>query len=100
MSVCSAVMAAVRLSSKSEATKSHPGNRSHEEELKEPRVFNQRTKSQNGKGFMTVPPSLMGKELSLTCIGPEHKLRSEVAVTGGRIHPPSTGELGKTKKSD
>lgn len=68
--------------------------------LKEPRVFNQRKKSQNGKGFMTAPPSLMGKELGLTYIGPEHKLRSVVALTAGRIHPPSTGELGKTKKSD
>lgn len=51
MNVCSAIVASVRLSSESGATKSHPGNRSHEKELKEPRVFNQRKKSQNGKRF-------------------------------------------------
>lgn len=49
-----------------------------------------------GKGFITAPPSLMGKELGLTYIGLEHELRSVVAVTGERIHSPSTGELGKT----
>lgn len=67
--MCSAVVASGRLSSELGATKSHPGNRPQEEELKEPRVFNQRKKSQNGKGFITAPPSLMGKELGLTCIG-------------------------------